>query len=154
MKLILYPLLMLIILSVFIQLMANTGVLDLTYSNSTSQSQSGNQTLNSEESELQQETTTALFDINMTTGIVALIIALVAVGVVAGIHVLGSGLSDYSVQLIHKSCIYYGLWGVFSALSFMAFLNIPIFGLVLWLGLTLIYSIGFFQTLNISSGSE
>jgi hypothetical protein len=90
----------------------------------------------------------------MTTGLIALIIVLVVVGVVAGIRVLGSGLSSYSVMLIHKSTVYYGLWGVFSAFSFGLFLGIPIFGVLIWFALTLVYSIGFFSTLNSSESGD
>jgi hypothetical protein len=84
----------------------------------------------------------------MTTGLIILIIVFVTVGVLAGIRILGSGLSSYSVQLIHKATVYYGLWSIFSAFSITSFTIIPIFGLFIWFGLTLIYTIGFFQTLN------
>ena len=147
-NLVVYPLLILFIVSGFSQLyyFSNT---DLTYSGSLSDIASGgNQTLTGEEQEISQEISDAVFDINMTTGIIALIIGLVAIGVVAGIRVLGSGLSEYSIKLIHKSATYYGLWGVFSALSFTLFSGIPTFGLFIWLGLTLVYSLGFFQTLD------
>ena len=147
-SLIVYPLLILFIVSGFSQLYYYSNT-NLGYSGSLSDIASGgNQTLTGEEQEISQEISDAVFDINMTTGIVALIIGLVAIGVIAGIRVLGSGLSEYSVKLIHKSATYYGLWGVFSALSFGLFSGIPTFGLFIWLGLTLVYSLGFFSTLD------
>lgn len=153
MKLILYPLLILMLLAGFNQLLLNSST-DLTYNGSLTTLANGTQILNSTSSTLSQGSSDAIFDINMISGIVALIIGLVAVGVVAGIHVFGSGLSDYSVQLIHKSTFYYGLWGIFSALSFTCFNSIPVIGLFLWLGMTLIYTIGFAQSLNTSSGGS
>ena len=147
-SLIVYPLLILFIVSGFSQLYYYSNT-DLAYSGSISDIASGgNQTLTGEEQEITQEMEDAIFDINMVSGMVSLIIGLVAVGVLAGVQVLGSGLSEYSVKLIHKSVTYYGLWGVFSALSFTLFSGIPTFGLFIWLGLTLVYSLGFFQTLD------
>lgn len=147
-SLIVYPLLILFIVSGFSQLYYYSNT-DLAYNGTLSDIASGgNQTLTGEEQEISQEIGDIVFNINMITGIVALIIGLVALGVIAGIRILGSGLSEYSVKLIHKSATYYGLWGIFSALSFTAFSGIPTFGLFLWLGLTLIYSLGFFQTLD------
>lgn len=110
--------------------------------------QEGNQTLTGSTDTLTQETQSTEFSINMQTGIIALIIGLVIIGVLAGIRVLGSGLSEYSVKLIYKSSTYYGLWGIFSVLSYNCFQELPFFGIFLWLGLTIVYSMGFFQTLN------
>ncbi len=157
-QLIVYPLLLLVVLGAFCQIFYATSVnpeLDYTYSDTLEgQAVDGNHTLNEEESEYTQQAQEAVFDINMTTGVIALIIGLVAVGVIAGIRVLGTGLSEHSVKLIYNSTTYYGLWGVFSALAFPAFSAITFLGLglFLWLGLTLVYSLGFFQTLN--GGSE
>lgn len=154
MKLILYPLVILFVLTAFSQLMAYSSI-DYTYSSSnTIDPATGEQIVNGTSSTLEQQGSNAIFDVNMTAGLIALIIALVVVGAVAGIRVLGSGLSNYSVQLIHKAAVYYGLWGIFSALSYVAFSSIPIFGLFLWIGLTLVYSIGFFQTLNAQGGGD
>jgi len=146
--LIVYPLLILFVLAGFNQIYYYSEI-DLSYNETISDIISGgNQTVTGSEEEIQQEIGDAVFNINMVTGIIALIIGLVAVGVVAGIRILGSGFSDYAVKLIHKSATYYGLWGVFSALSITTFLGIPYFGLFFWLGLTLLYSLGFFQTLD------
>jgi hypothetical protein len=151
MKLILIPLLILILFATINQLLP-LGSQTINFTSSTTTAAyniTGNQTLDATTSVLTNTGVQSVWDINMTAGIIALIIALVAVGVAAGITVLGSGLSNFSVQLIYKSATYYGLWGVFSALGFVGFLSIPIFGLMLWLILTLIYSVGFFQSLNV-----
>lgn len=146
--LIVYPLFILLLIAGVNQLYV-LGSSDLSYSNTLAGiAQEGGQTLNEEESQLKQEAADAVFNVNMIAGFIALIIGLVAVGVVAGVHVLSSGLSEYSVQLIHKATTYYGLWGVFSALAFIGFASIPYFGGFFWLGLTLAYSLGFFQSLG------
>lgn len=147
-SLIVYSLLIIFVIAGFSQLYYYTEI-DLAYEGTlTDIASGGNQSANEEETEVRQEISDAVFNIDMITGIIALIIGLVAIGVIAGIRFLGSGLSEYSVKLIHKSATYYGLWGVFSALSFRAFSGIPYFGLFFWLGLTLVYSLGFFQTMD------
>jgi hypothetical protein len=121
--------------------------IDLSYNGtSTVDSQTGNQTINGTPAQYQSDSTTASFSINMIGGLLALIIGLTAVAVVAGIRVLGSGLSEKSVTIIYNSTVYYGLWGIFSALSIVLFSALPLFGMLLWLGLTLCYSIGYFET--------
>lgn len=146
--LIVYPLFLLLIIAGVNQLYVLSSS-DLSYNNTLEGiAQEGNQTLNDEESQLTQEAADAVFDVNMVAGFIALIIGLVAVGVVAGIRVLGSGLSEYSVQLIHKAALYYGIFGVLSAFSFTALIGIPYFGGFFWFGITLAYSLGFFQSLG------
>ena len=147
-NLIVYPLLLIFIIAGFNQLYYYSEV-NLSHEGTlTDIASGGNQTANEAETEIRQEMGDAVFDINMTSGLIALIIGLVAVGVVAGVQFLGSGLDTYSVKLIHKSTTYFGLWGIFSALSFTVFSSIPFFGLFIWLGLTLVYTLGFFQTLG------
>lgn len=144
-----YPLLILVIIAGFTQLLVNTNStgIDLSYNGSINvDSQTGNLTENENTTTIQTQEQNAVFDINMITGLIALIISLIVVGVIAGIRVLGSGLSEKSVTLIYNSTVYYGLWGIFSALSFQAFNSIPIVGLFTWLIMTLIYSLGFFKT--------
>jgi len=71
-------------------------------------------------------------------------IALGAVGIVAGIQLFGSGLSETSQRMIVLSVAFLGLWG---ALSIMAKDTITEgtgwFGIILYLVLTIIYGIGF-----------
>jgi len=149
------PLIILFLLTGFSQLIA-TSQIDYSYSSENSiDAATGEQILNGTSSQLEQPSEDAIFNINMTAGFLALIIALVIVGAVAGIHVLGSGLSDYSVQLIHKAAVYYGFFGVFSALSLIAFTSLPLgLGGFFWVGLTLIYTLGFYESLNNSGGGS
>lgn len=154
-KLITFPLLILMLIAGFCQVF-NVGAIDLSHSSSLSvDSQGGTLAENESSTNVSTDSTNAIFNIDMVTGLIVLIIALVVVGVIAGIRVLGSGLSEKSVTLIYNSAVYYGLWGIFSVLAFEAFESITIMGLglFLWLGLTLAYSLGFFETTWGSSGN-
>jgi len=148
-NLILYPLVLLLFLSVFYQLVYFEST-DLTYNETlTVESVNASQFINGTETAYLSDVDAGRFDINMTSGFLALVLGLVVVGVVAGVRILGSGLSEYSVNLIHKSVVYYGIWGVLSVISYGVFLTFPFgFGIVLWFGLTFIYTLGFFQTLQ------
>jgi hypothetical protein len=149
-KLLLYPILLMFILAGFNQIMAfssGTTSIDLTYNNSQVIDSSGNVVENGTATQIATSSSIAVFDINMTVGLIALIISLVIVGVVGGIHFLGSGLSEFANKLIYNSTVYYGLWGIFSALAFTFFNGFPLgIGLFLWLGITIVYSFGFFET--------
>lgn len=152
-KLIIYPLLFLVFLCLLSQVylidVNGSGSLDLSYNGSLiDNGKTGNITENGEQKELGTQGTEAVFDVNMTTGLIALIIGLVIVGVVAGIRVLDSGLSEYSVKLIYNATVYYGLWGMFSILSYGILAVIPLIGVIAWFILTLIYSLGFFETMT------
>ena len=65
-----------------------------------------------------------------------------AIGALAGVTILGSGLSTISQTIIYKSIFYFGLWGIFSALSIALLLSIPFIGSVFWLALTVFYVVG------------
>lgn len=85
-------------------------------------------------------------------GFLALLIVFVAIGAIAGIHFLGSGLSDSSINIIYKSAFYYTLWGVFSVLGLgvgdYGLSSIPIFGTVIYIVFTLMYIIGVQSQIN------
>jgi len=84
------------------------------------------------------------FDLFSGDGLLVTMIALGAVGIVAGIQLFGSGLSETSQRMIVLSVSFLGLWG---ALSIMAKDTITEgtgwFGIILYLVLTIIYGIGF-----------
>lgn len=89
---------------------------------------------------------TAGFDVE--NGVLALIIGLIALGAVAGIQVVGSGLSDFSVSVIYKSIAFYAIWGLLSAFGLDALTAIPIFGWLLYFILTIVYSAGIIQQIG------
>jgi hypothetical protein len=77
-----------------------------------------------------------------TEGILLLIVVVGIIGTVAGISVLGSGMTTFSQAIIYKSLFYYALWGILSALCVAVILSFPIIGLGFWLVLTVAYAVG------------
>lgn len=88
----------------------------------------------------------ASFDLQ--TGVIALIIVMIAIGVIAGVQVLGSGLSDFSVSVIYKSVFFYSVWLLLSLFGTPSMFSVPIFGVVFYFFLTLVYSLGVVQQIQ------
>lgn len=89
-------------------------------------------------------------DIDGMSAGIALLIAALAVGVIAGIKVLGSGLSDLSQRMIFLTVIYYGIWTIFSVFAWDVIEDMLALGIMLWLVMTISYTIGFAQ--EVTSG--
>jgi len=140
-----YPLFILIVVSLFTQLYYNDTAIFGSNENQT-QSLIGNQTLGGEESELELDNAELSLDFNMTAGLVAVIAGAIALGLI-GLNVLGSGLSDFSVKIIWNGIVFYGLWSIFSVLSFNAISSIWL-GSIFWFLLTFIYSLGVFSRMG------
>lgn len=95
------------------------------------------------------------FDIDLysPTSLIVLLGLAIGIGVLAGIRAVSSGLSDSAGALILNAIIFMGLWGVLSVASTPLFfdesMNLPDseinIGLMLWMVLTICYSIGFIQ---------
>lgn len=105
----------------------------------------GNQTgtVNGTELEIEGFTVDAGFDLEM--GVIAFVIAMIGVGAVAGISVLGSGLNEASTRIIYKSLAYFGLWAIISAFALTSITSIQYFGWILYFTLTFIYGLGIFE---------
>lgn len=81
-------------------------------------------------------------------GVLAVIIVMVAVGLVAGIQVLGSGLSEFSVKMIYTTIFFYTLWLMLSVFGLPAITIVPVFGWVFYFFLTLLYTVGVVGQIN------
>jgi len=146
-NLIVYPLLLLVVIGSFYQLVTLTSI-DFSQDQTQTETLQQNQTLDGTESELEIEGGSLNIDFTMSVGLIVIIISAIALGLI-GINVLGSGLSDNSVKIIWNGIIYYGLWGIFSALGFNVFTLIPVgFGLLIWFILTMVYSLGVFHQMG------
>jgi len=90
-------------------------------------------------------------------GSILLITILIAIAValclVAGIHVLGSGISGSMIPIIFVVTILTGVYGVLSVLCFPLFESIPAFGLPIYFFLMIMYIIGL-TGMAIPSGGE
>jgi len=82
-------------------------------------------------------------------GLFGVAISAIVVGVVGGIDVVGSGLSEHSVKLLSNSVLYFGLWGIFSSIAIPLILEIPMyFGVFIYAILTLMYIVGVISMSN------
>ena len=82
---------------------------------------------------------------------IALIVTVAIVAGFVGITVLGTGLNPYSAKVAIMITAYVGVWTTLSLIVFSLILEIVIFGSVIYIGLTLGYSIGIIKKLT---GSE
>lgn len=92
------------------------------------------------------------FDISTAQGIMLILTVAVAVGIIAGIKILGSGLSDISQSMIFTGLLFGGLWACLSIVS-ATFLFDTIITLMLWSIITIMYIIGMGIHLS-GSGSD
>lgn len=81
------------------------------------------------------------FSIDAYTGAIIWLVIIVAIGVGAGIAVLGSGLSETSVNLLYKAIFYGAVWGILSIFPLPLIFSIMWFGPVLYITLTIVYVI-------------
>lgn len=145
-KLIFYPLIIMIVLATFNQIFLYSNT-DLTHETRTQVNpQTGEIIQNNESTSISTSGTTGNFDVNMLAGYIAIITAIVVVGVLAGITVLGSGISEHAQKLLFKSTWVFGLWAIFSALTYTIFASFPVFGQLGWFLFTAIYTFGFFHS--------
>lgn len=82
------------------------------------------------------------FSLSSSLGFVALVVALMALAIVVGLRILGSGTSSISVSLMITGTFYLALWGVFSVMSLELLSALDVLGYILYLGLTLLYTVG------------
>jgi len=82
------------------------------------------------------------FNIDVIAGAIAIIIVIAVIGIGIGINVLGSGLSETTVKLIITAISYTGLWALLSVLASPLLFEIEVFGGVIYIALTLGYTIG------------
>jgi len=86
-------------------------------------------------------------------GFLLLLIGLVAIGVASGISVLGSGFTQMSQSLIFQFGIYFSIWGILSAVAYLLLSNMDDYGAILWVILTLCYTIGFTSEMSIGGSA-
>jgi len=92
-----------------------------------------------------------VFSINTSSLIIAgiaLLSTIIIVATIPGIQVLGSGLSPASVRIWILLTAYIGLWTVLSILAFNLINSIEIFGSIIYITLTLGYTLGVIQKIT------
>lgn len=96
---------------------------------------------------------TQTFDLWDGSYAIAIILAAISIGIVAGIKVLGSGLNELAQSLIFNSVLFLGLWACVSAIS-GDYLFDNAFMTMFWIGITVTYVIGLGQHLNGGGSGE
>jgi hypothetical protein len=91
------------------------------------------------------------FNIWETTGALVILAAAIAVGIVAGFKILGSGFNEFSQSLMFNAILFLGLWAVLTIVSADLMFDTAMITL-LWVGLTMTYIIGMGVHLANSSG--
>ena len=146
-KLLIFPLAFMFLLTIFASVFSSihpTGS-STDYSNQqggTFQGESGNVTIPEAESQS--------FNIWDTTGALVILTVAIAVGIIAGIKILGSGLSEMSQGMIFNGILFLGLWACLTIVS-GDYLFSEAIVTVVWVSLTTIYIIGMGIHLTASS---
>lgn len=98
--------------------------------------------VNGSSSQMTTETASVGLTGVVSSGVISLVVTSVALAVVSGIQIVGSGLSDTAVQAIFKSASYFGIWALFSVMALLLFAEVPVFGYPLYFLLTFFYAVG------------
>lgn len=85
------------------------------------------------------------FNIDPIFGAIAIITIIGILAIAIGIKVVGSGLSEWSIRTAILVVAYVGLWTVLTILSMPLIKTIEIFGGIIYVSLTLGYTIGVIQ---------
>jgi len=81
-------------------------------------------------------------NIDPIEGMIGSLIGIAVAIALIGIRILGSGLSEKSVHIISTAILYTAFWGTLSLFSYDLFGEIPIFGAALYILLTILYAGG------------
>jgi hypothetical protein len=82
------------------------------------------------------------------SGTLLIIIIAITIVAVIGLRIFDSGLSEHSIKVISTGLLYGGIWLSLSVLGYGMLNAIPVFGSILWVILTLMYSIGVINKFN------
>ncbi len=88
------------------------------------------------------------FSITPTQGAIIIMSTVIAIGAIVGIRAFSTGLDRFSIETITKGAYYLAIWGILSAFAQPTIANIPYFGVILYLVLTLMYVSGFVQSIG------
>lgn len=88
------------------------------------------------------------FEIDPLIAGIAILIAVSAGTAIIGVQVLGSGFNSASVKIITLISAYVGLWTLLSVLASGLIKSIEVFGSMIYITLTLGYTIGVIQKLS------
>lgn len=108
----------------------------------------GNSTLDGTTQRYDSDVAPVQAEFSSAFGALVAVTVTVAMIAVAGVTVVGSGIKEISVKALGLSAFYYGMWGVFSVLGSRMLNAIPIFGVLLYILLTIVYSLGVIEAIG------
>jgi len=85
------------------------------------------------------------FYIDDLVGAIVIIIIIISLSALLGLRIFSSGLSENSVKMLTLGISYISIWSMFSVLSYPLIVDIEVFGLLIYIMLTLGYVIGIIQ---------
>lgn len=85
------------------------------------------------------------FYIDGLVGALIIIIIVISLSAILGLRILSSGLSENSVKMLTLGITYTAIWSMFSVLSYPLIASIEVFGLMIYVILTIIYVLGIIQ---------
>ena len=85
------------------------------------------------------------FYIDDIVGAIVIIIIIISLSALLGLRIFSSGLSENSVKMLTLGISYIAIWSMFSVLSYSLIVDIEVFGLIIYIILTLAYVIGIMQ---------
>jgi len=88
------------------------------------------------------------FEIDPVLGAIVILTIIGIIAGVLGIQIVGSGLSDWSVRTGILIMTYLGLWILLTILSMPLIKSIEVFGSIIYISLSLGYTIGVIQNLS------
>jgi hypothetical protein len=106
---------------------------------------SHNQTLNEEQSELSGDLSGVGFVFTSTTLFYAIAISAFTVICAGSLTIMGSGLGSGFGRSMGALVMYYGLWFLFSASGLLALLAVPLFGILLYFVMSVVYTLGVYS---------
>ncbi len=76
--------------------------------------------------------------------LVMMLIVALFVGIM-GIRIFTAGLAETSIKMLSTLFFYLGIWGVFSVLALPLIMSIQLYGLSIYIILTIMYTVGVFE---------
>ena len=88
------------------------------------------------------------FNIDLMVGAIIIIITIASAVALIGLKILGTGLSDESVRTIIIAISYTTIWSVLSALAIPLLYSIDVFGILIYVALTIVFVIGVIEKMS------
>lgn len=86
------------------------------------------------------------FYISDFNGAIMILVFILVLIIIMGIQIFGFGLSSHSIKIASICIIYVGIWLMFTTLSLILLIEIEIYGFIIYIILTILYTMGVILT--------